>query len=71
LEIFKIFSVSAAAQKFLKFPRLGGGSEIFKIFSVSAAAQKFLKFSPSRRRLSRSAYTSSRKLWNSQKKNKS
>ncbi len=37
LEIFKIFSVSAAARLYL-FLISGGGSEIFKIFSVSAAA---------------------------------
>jgi hypothetical protein len=38
LEIFKIFSVSAATRLYL-FLISGGGSEIFKIFSVSAAAQ--------------------------------
>jgi hypothetical protein len=37
LEIFKIFSVSAAARLYL-FLISGGDSEIFKIFSVSAAA---------------------------------
>jgi hypothetical protein len=37
LEIFKIFSVSAAARLYL-FLISGGGSEIFKIFSASAAA---------------------------------
>jgi hypothetical protein len=37
LEIFKIFSVSAAARLYL-FLISGGSSEIFKIFSLSAAA---------------------------------
>jgi hypothetical protein len=37
LEIFKIFSASAAARLYL-FLISGGGSEILKIFLVSAAA---------------------------------
>jgi hypothetical protein len=40
LEIFKIFSVSAAARLYL-FLISGGGSEILKIFPVSAAAAIF------------------------------
>jgi hypothetical protein len=40
LEIFKIFSVLAAARLYL-FLINGGGSEIFKIFCVSAAAAVF------------------------------
>jgi hypothetical protein len=41
LEIFKIFSVLAAARLYLFLISGGGGSGIFKIFSVSAAAAVF------------------------------